>query len=232
MTAATQHRTVVNREAANRAQAGFTLIELLVTMTLLALVLAAAAGGVRMTGWAHDRGTALLAETASFAVAEDVLRRQIGRGFPLAVGLAREAAYVFTGESATLATPLFGDPAREGAGLHLAVFRVEETATGARLLYQEHRLLTRPAVQALDPPLRSATLLDGPYRLAWAYHDGARWLDRWTARQDLPHLVRLSARGRDGRAVWPDIVIRPHSDGDRGCLSAAPLLCRDAPIPP
>ncbi len=213
-------------------QAGFTLIELLVAMTLLALVLGAAAGGVQLAGRAHERGTAMLAETAAFAVAEDLLRRQIGRGFPLAVGLSREATYVFTGEAAQLSTPVFGDPAREGAGLHLAVFRVEDSPSGARLVYREHRLLTRPGIQALEPPLRAATLLDGPYRLALGYHDGARWLDRWNAKQDLPHLVRLSLRGLDGKTLWPDIVIRPHSDGDRGCLSAAPLLCRDAPIPP
>jgi len=214
-----------------RGQSGFTLIELLVTLTLVALVLGAASGGVRLAGRAHDRGTALLTETAALAVIEDLLRRQVGRGFPVAVGLGRAARYVFTGDDALLSTPVFGDPAREGAGLHLAVFRIEPSPAGSRLVYREQRLLTRPGIQALDPPLRTATLLEGAYRLAFGYHDGTRWLDRWTSPRDLPRLVRLTVRDAAGRAVWPDLIVRPRADGDRGCLSAAPLLCRDAPGP-
>ncbi|HYH17541.1 MAG TPA: prepilin-type N-terminal cleavage/methylation domain-containing protein [Azospirillum sp.] len=210
--------------------AGFTLLEMLASLTLVGLLFATLAGGVRFAGRVHDRGQQQITETSGFTLAGDLLRRQVGRAFPLVAGYGPAARFVFTGERQRLAFPILGRPGRERGELRLAAFTVEQHAGGSRLIYREHRLATVPGLDVVEPAEHTAVLLDGPWRLAFAYHGTApqapSWQERWTAPRDLPSLVRLTAHDAAGRPAWPELVARARIDGDRGCLSGPALPCR------
>ncbi len=211
--------------------AGFTLLELLVVLVVLGLVMTAIAGGVRFAGRGFDRGAGLADELSAFGVAADVLRDRTERLFPLAVGWGAEGRFVFLGERDRMAGPLLAAPGQPGAPLRYVVFQIESENGLSRLVLRDHRLLTDPTIQLVDPADHSAILYETAGRMAFAYHDGVRWLDRWTAERDLPRLIRLTFPDRPGQPPRPALTLRPRIDGDRGCGSDAPVPCRDRSAP-
>ena len=210
-------------------QAGFTLLELLVVLVVLGMVMAAVGGGVRFAGRSFNRGAAMATETSSFGLAADILRNRAERFFPLAVGVEQEARFVFLGERDRTAGPVFATPDQPGPPLRYVLFQIETTGSGSRLMLREHRLLTDPTLQVVEPADHAVSLYEFTGSLRFAYHDGTRWLDRWTAARDLPRLIRLSFLNAAGQPVRPSITVRPRIDGDRGCASALPIPCRDRP---
>lgn len=216
-------------------QAGFTLLELLVVLVVLGLVMTVVGGGVRFAGRSFDRGAGLATEMSAFGVAADVLRERAERLFPLAVGWGEEGRFVFLGEPDRMAGPVLATPDQPGTALRYVVFQIEEAeGGGSRLILRDHRLITDPALQLVEPADHSVGLYDSGGRMAFSYHDGTRWLDRWTAARDLPRLIRLSFAASPGQPTRPAIILRPRIDGDRGCADAAPvpLPCRSAATSP
>lgn len=220
-------------------QAGFTLLELLVVLVVLGLVMTVVGGGVRFAGRSFDRGAGLATEMSAFGVAADVLRERTERLFPLAVGWGEEGRFVFLGEPDRMAGPVLATPDQPGTALRYTVFQIEEADGGSRLILRDHRLVTDPALQLVEPADHSVGLYESGGRMAFSYHDGTRWQDRWTAARDLPRLIRLSFAASPGQPAnhappRPAIILRPRIDGDRGCVDAAPvpLPCRNAPTRP
>ncbi len=208
-------------------ETGFTLLELLTVLVVLGLVMTAVGGGVRFAGRGFDRGSGLATELSSFSLAADILRNRAERLFPLAVGWEQDGRFVFLGEPDRVAGPILASPDQPGPPLRQIVFQIEATAAGSRLILREHRLLTDPAVQVVEPADHAVALYETTGRMRFSYHDGSRWLDRWTAPRDLPRLIRLSFPGAGDRPFQPSITVRPRIDGDRGCASAAPVPCRE-----
>ena len=210
-----------------KREAGFTLLEMLVALTVLALILAALAGGVRFAGGAFERGSAAAKEARDFDLAADLLRRQVGRAFPLAVDGKDGGRFVFLGEAGRVSFPVIDGPGDVGAGLKLAAFVVEPSEGGQKLVFRLYRLRPGATLEPEDTPLRSAVLLEGPWRMVFDYAGRDGWRPAWGEPRDLPGLVRLTVAG----AGWPDIVARLVVDGDRGCLSANGGLCRERRVP-
>jgi prepilin-type N-terminal cleavage/methylation domain-containing protein len=230
----------MTRPAARRAnddQAGFTLLELLAVLMVLGLVMMAVGGGVRFASRGFDRAAATATELSSYSLAADVLRRRGERLFPLSVGWGADSQFVFLGEADRLAGPILSTLAESQAEsqalsppLRYALFQIETLESGgSRLIHREHRLVTDPGLRVIEPADHAVSLYESAATMRFSYHDGARWLDRWTAPRDLPRLIRLSFTDASGRATRPALILRPRLDGDRGCAIDAALPCRDRP---
>jgi prepilin-type N-terminal cleavage/methylation domain-containing protein len=222
--------------AARRAdadQAGFTLLELLAVLMVLGLVMIAVGGGVRFANRGFDRAAATATELSSYSLAADLLRRRGERLFPLSVGWGADSQFVFLGEADRLAGPILSTPTESqtpGPPLRYVLFQIEALeGGGSRLILREHRLVTDPGLRVIEPADHAVNLYESAAAMRFSYHDGARWLDRWTAPRDLPRLIRLSFTDASGRATRPALILRPRLDGDRGCASDAALPCRDRP---
>ncbi len=222
---------------ANAGQAGFTLLELLAVLMVLGLVMTAVGGGVRFASLGFDRAAATATELSSYSLAADVLRRRGERLFPLSVGWGADSQFVFLGEADRLAGPILSTPAESPTGsqtpgppLRYALFHIEALeGGGSRLIHREHRLVTDPGLRVIEPADHAVSLYESAAAMRFSYHDGARWLDRWTAPRDLPRLIRLSFTDASGRATRPALILRPRLDGDRGCAIDNALPCRDRP---
>lgn len=222
---------------ADADQAGFTLLELLAVLMVLGLVMMAVGGGVRFASRGFDRAAATATELSSYSLAADVLRRRGERLFPLSVGWGADSQFVFLGEADRLAGPILSTPAESPTGsqtpgppLRYALFHIEALeGGGSRLIHREHRLVTDPGLRVIEPADHAVSLYESAAAMRFSYHDGARWLDRWTAPRDLPRLIRLSFTDASGHATRPALILRPRLDGDRGCASDAALPCRDRP---
>ena len=79
---------------------GFTLIEVMLAILLLAVLLAAAFGGIRSAVKGMDVGEALIDRTNRLRVAQEFLRRQLSRALPLPFGQESGSGsnFLFQGE--------------------------------------------------------------------------------------------------------------------------------------
>ena len=173
---------------------GFTLIEALAAVALTAAILAglAAIAGQWLPAWRHGFSALQNADRIGLAldrIAEDVggaeyARPEGGKGAPL-----------FRGESN--AVMFVRRQIGPGAAPRLEIVRIGAADGGE----------TRRARASFAPgPIGAfgdaATLLEAPFRLAFAYagKDG-RWLDAWSDPQDLPRAVRVTVLGEGGNFI-------------------------------
>jgi general secretion pathway protein J len=200
---------------------GFTLLELLVAMTLLALLMAALAGGLRFGGRAFEAGELRVDHLERVLVTHGFLRRQLGAAWPLWDEEAGDGgAVLFEGEADSLRFVAFLPEHLGGGEMHLLVLREERGPLRRDLV-----LDWEPLRAELAPP-HTAVLLEDVAEVRFAFR-GLReletaappWRERWRDMSALPELVRLSVRFPDGdRRSFPDLVIRPalgHAAGAR-----------------
>ena len=86
----------------NRRQSGFTLVELLLAVTLMAMLLGLAYGGLRAATRASDSGQEQLEDTLNLRVTHQFVRRQLNQMQPLAfdaTGETPQDRVVFSGDS-------------------------------------------------------------------------------------------------------------------------------------
>lgn len=209
-------------------QAGFTLLETLAVVMILGLVLAAVGGGVRFASRGFDRAAAAATEGSALSLAATILRDRGERLFPLSVGWGADSRFVFVGEADRWAGPILtSGTERSGSPLRYIVFQIESReGGGSRLVHRDHRLVVDPGLRVIDPADHSVSLYESAGVMRFSYHDGARWLDRWTDARDLPRLIRLSFPEVNGTPQHPAVILRPRLDGDRGCALDAALPCR------
>ncbi|MDX1460097.1 MAG: prepilin-type N-terminal cleavage/methylation domain-containing protein [Xanthomonadales bacterium] len=72
----------------HRSQHGFTLVELLLALTLMAILMALAYGGLKAAARASESGTQRLDDTLSMRATHQFIRRQINQMQPLPFGFA------------------------------------------------------------------------------------------------------------------------------------------------
>jgi general secretion pathway protein J len=188
---------------------GFTLLELLVAMTLLALLVAALAGGLRFGSRAWETGESRLEHLERMLITHGFLRRQIGRAYPLP---ERERGTVdFLGQPERLSFVGLM-PEHLGAG-ELQRLTLEVVAGDGR---RDLMLLWEPLRAGVAEPYRTV-LVEDVAEARFAYR-GPRadetgeppWREDWQEMTKLPTLVRLQIRFRNGdRRQFPDLVARP-----------------------
>ena len=219
-----EHSILSTANPDEKGQAGFTLVELLIAMTLLALIVAALFGGLRLGARAWEAGAQRNSDLARLEVVQGLLRRQLSRAYPIALtGSERGRRIVFEGDP-TAVTFIAPAPAQIGlGGLYQMNLAVAEDEGNKRLVLtwqlsgaEEERLTESPGVE-------TTVLIDRMAAIELSYfgppdlRDEPRWFDRWDDAARLPSLVRIRIEFPTGdRRYWPELIV-------------APMLRRDTP---
>ncbi len=219
-----EHSILSSANPDEKGQAGFTLVELLIAMTLLALIVAALFGGLRLGARAWEAGAQRNSDLARLEVVQGLLRRQLSRAYPIALtGSERGRRIVFEGDPAAVMF-VAPAPAQIGlGGLYLMNLAVAEDEGNKRLVLtwqlsgaEEERLTESPGAE-------TRVLIDRIAGIELSYfgppdgRDEPRWFDRWDDAARLPSLVRIRVEFPAGdRRYWPELIV-------------APMLRRDTP---
>ena len=213
---------------ARRAR-GFTLIELMVALGLLALMSAVLFGSLRLAGRSADAGDAKAEANAGMRLSGEFLRSQLAAQHPQRMRKLQEFPLLFGGEREELrfAAPL---PGRVGVGgmwyYRLVVAPVPGKREPALVLERVIPDLDALAMPAFNDPERSV-LADDVREVEFAYYGRDRnatpdtaptWRSRWDDPQQLPLLVRVEVKPRQG-APWPPLTIAPRTAPEAGCRS-------------
>lgn len=186
---------------------GFTLAELLIALAISALVLALAAGGLRMAARMSER-SAEIDSMAALAVARGTLTDCIEGAMPVSEVDARgQVRLAFEGGRDRLSLVCLLDGPRrvtiEARGLRDAI-----ALTLAEAPFMRH---------ARDDPGKPHVLSGGIARLMIRYYGeerdgrGLAWRDAWTGGTGrLPLLVGITVELRNGDPRrWPELILRP-----------------------
>jgi len=203
--------------APRRGSAGFSLLEVLLAITLLALLLTGAMSGIRTATRAMHAGEQNIERTNRLRVAQEFIRRELGRSLPLAFGQEHGsgANFVFQGEKDFLrfVAPMPGHLARGGPHVQWLTFVSERD--GMRLEFDHAQLNGYdPDNPKGDSEREPVTLIDGirdgrfEFRELDEQGELGDWDTSWDDPQRLPLLVRLVLEFDEAsRKRWPDLEI-------------------------
>lgn len=215
----------MRRARHRQAAAGFTLLELLVALGLLAMILAAAFGGLRFGAKSWEAGNVRAETAGEFRTTYRVLRQLLASSRPLTFADESEPEYVFEGRTDALR---FVAPVPVGAGeagaYAIALFTTRDRG-GTDLHLGWRRFDGDEEDMGDTEPDDDIVLVRGArgIRLAYFGADGnARqpsWADRWEDPDRLPRLVRLTVdKPGPGGVPWPGLVLPIGADMDTDCV--------------
>jgi prepilin-type N-terminal cleavage/methylation domain-containing protein len=182
---------------------GFTLIEVLVVLSVVGMVLAMLAQGLRVGVRGADSYHLSVRTQSDMEPVDRALRRMIERMDP---GLYPEPPVVRGSAGMLVFTTELPDPAT--GGTLTADVRLEADDGRLVLWWTRH---TRGLPFGAPAPTRREVLLDRVVGLEISYAangEGAAWHSSWT-RAALPGLVRLLVTLPEGERPWPPIIVRP-----------------------
>jgi len=195
---------------------GFTLVEMLVTLTILGLASVMVLGAMRSAAVMVRQSGAKSAEASDIFRAQAILRSRIERMIALPVNRTVHATQV-DGSATQLA---FVAPAadREQPG-GLRRYRLQLTPAGDLTLYSADLLSDR--ANTADAPFgwHAAQLLRDVAKVSIMSRDNGGWHASWSARPDLPTLVRIAVQRREGKQRWPILAIHPGALGSLACVT-------------
>ena len=173
-----------------RGQDGFTLIELLIVITILGLILAALANGVRFAGQAWQTQERRSARQGDSDAVQNVLRELIASG----------TGFEGDGASLRFVSALPAALARGG------LYDVELRTAADRLILAWQPHFKGPNLKAgitQTELTKDVTGLDVSY-----YASPAGWQRTARDKTKSPGLIRIALQSIDGRA-WPPLVVAP-----------------------
>ncbi len=205
--------------------AGFTLIELLVAFTLLALLLALLAGGLRFGATAWEKGTGRLDAANEVSLIQRFVRRQLSQALPLKPFVERDPSIVaFAGDSDGVTFLGFAPADAAAGGLYQLGLRIEGAHGNRSLVMRWRRFGFEERDFAPWEEAQQSVLMTGIESGAFAYFGvetrpraSAEWRDLWQDAALLPRLVRLRLvfpAGDERR--WPALLAAPRADTEIG----------------
>lgn len=193
------------------SRSGFTLIEMLVGLALLGLMTLVLFGALRFSIRSWERAEIKTLQVVDLRIVEGVLRREIGKAFPLRIGKANENKIAFEGDGKQVhfVTAL---PAHLSAGgLSLVALELAEDRIEAKQDPPGKALVLKHVIpdgetrdfsaldSALDKSDRSV-LLKGLEDVEFAFfgqdndQTEASWRDQWISSARTPALLRIKLK--------------------------------------
>jgi general secretion pathway protein J len=222
------------------ASRGFTLIEVMLAILLLAVLLAAAFGGIRSAVKGMDVGEALIDRTNRLRVAQEFLRHQLSRALPLPFGQESGSGsnFLFQGEGDFMryVAPMPGYLSNGGA--YVQTLELANTRNGKQLLFTHAMLngfdLKDSSRNETEPVILMDQIESGRFEYRKLDDEGELedWSDDWDDPSQTPVMVRIHLRMREQALVgWPDMEI-PLVLGAGAARQSGILRFDDIPAPP
>ena len=218
-----------------KRSAGFTLIEVLVAVTLLAVVVTLAMGGLRLGARSWGTGNERLERVGAFHSSYRFLRQSLSQAYPAVIGDVGDVRFAFAGNDRELIFVVNRSPRAGLSGPQVIALRVARGREG-----QELRVVLAPfrpdadvlAARAQRPEdegvlISEASAISLSYFGARRPGDPLRWQSVWDAPHNMPRLVRLAVIQTG--AAWPEMVfpVAITIDADCAIFSQSELrMCR------
>jgi len=195
----------------NPKSSGFTLVELLLAVSLMALLLSLAYGGLKAATRASTNGQVLLEESGKVRITHRFIRRQLNQMQPLPFDIADdldETRIVFEGDSRRIqfVAPMPGYLGQGGP--QVQYLELVNGENGLDLLFS-HQLLQGYDPQYMierEPILLMEGIQDARFEFIGLDEDGelTAWSSNWDTPGVLPKAVTLDMQlGEESRAIWP-----------------------------
>ena len=193
---------------------GFTLVELLVGITLVAMIVTLAYGGVRLSTRSWDKAESVIAASDEMRLANGFIRAQLAQARPIPLVEADGDRIAFQGEPHRVIFIAPMPVQRRNIGmlyLFSLGFRQEANQLRLEVGYTGYFPDTTPFPGT--EAAASSILVDKIETGEIAYFgvneigEPPRWHDRWERRDALPELVRFRLRTADRNGSWPDLVV-------------------------
>lgn len=206
-------RACIHRHAGSY---GFTLVEMLVTLAILGLASAMVLGALSSAAIMVQRSGEKSSEASDVFRAQAILRARIERTIVLPANRTMHATRM-EGSSTELA---FVAPAadREQPG-GLQRYKLRLTPSGDLMLYSIDILSERANAADALFGWHTARLLGDVAQVSLVYRDEQGWYSTWSARPDLPTLVRITLERYGRTQRWPMLVIHPGALGSLACAT-------------
>ena len=211
--------------AGARRCSGFTLLELTIALTLLALLSAVLFGSLRLAGRSTQSGQARTEASASMRLAQDFLRTNLEAQHPLRMRKMLEWPLLFRGARNEVRYTADLPPRVAGGGIWY--YRLSVRSEDPRSPLTLERIVPDLAADAL-PEFTNADrsiLAEGVADLTLGYFGRdpdslaavqPTWRDRWEDPQQLPLLIRIDVKLKDGTS-WPTLYVAPRTSPEAGC---------------
>jgi len=218
-------RTAVRGMRMARTVRGFTLLELMIALTLLALLSAVLFGSLRLAGRSTDGGEAKVEAAASMRLAQEFLRTNLEAQHPLRMRKIVDSPLLFSGTRNELRYAAELPPRVAGGGIWF--YRLSLRTEDSRGPLTLERVVPDLAADAI-PEFANAdrsVLADGIAELTLGYFgrdtDAATtvaptWRDHWDNVQQLPMMIRIDVKPKQGPA-WPTLYVTPREAPEAGC---------------
>ena len=195
----------MNPRAYPARTAGFTLLELLIALSIVAVLLAIAFGGLRMgiVAWTRGEDRAELQQRARGL--SQILVRTVGGAYPYQVVLeSAEKRMLFSGAEhrVELVTQSPGLPSGVPAAFTAVVIALEDDAQGRALVVRQRVLPNREPFKDATIALRDSTVQG--LELRYLSAEGS-WSDTWdvATEKKLPSAIRIRVSTLRGDRLEP-----------------------------
>lgn len=203
-----------------QGMAGFTLMELLVAMTLLGLVMVLLTGGIRFGARVWERSEAQGSHTDTIRVAQEFLRRQLSRAYPLFVTDPTNPHVEFSGNEdsmalLTTAPQAFSQPGR----IRLRIASTKNANSADLIIAMQDELAKNDSFGETQTLVRGFESLSFSYFGTLPRDKEPSWHHDWTDARTFPLLIRVEGRFPLGdERKWPDLVVAPRINADAACI--------------
>ena len=195
---------------------GFTLIEVMLAIVLLAVLLAAAFGGIRSAVKGMHIGENLMDRTNRLRVAQEFIRHQLSRTLPLPFGQERGTGenLMFEGKRDLMrfVAPMPGYLSNGGA--YVQTLELTNTRNGKQLLFNHWMLngFDKDKLNRSDsePVILMDQVESGKFEYRKLDDQGELedWSDDWDKPSVTPVMIRITLKMRKEALVgWPDMEI-------------------------
>lgn len=198
-------------------QRGFTLLEMVVALAISLVMLALLFGGLSNSLQQWQRIDQISDEDQLSFLLQRHLRTQLQQTIAMKTG-NNTLHFKGTENSLSFIAPL--ERANRASGLFVYELTQQRRSGTTTLNLKISPFMTAETIAHSEPPTEEVTLYTGPAEIKLAYasfNQGQElyWHDRWTQKQKLPHLVKISLADQAGQQFrWPELVVQVQGMGN------------------